>query len=80
MCVGIKKRKQDKNKYKMDLKKERVRFKEALRLSQKEKVTDDDQQNKSKTPEEKREERRLRKEEIERKRKAVKENLPLLFD
>ena len=76
----LQKRKQDKNKYKMDLKKESVRFKQALRLSQKEKVTDDDQQNKSKTPEEKREERRLRKEEIERKRKAVKEYLPLLFD
>ena len=33
-----------------------------------------------KTTGEKKEERRLRKEELDKKRKAVKENLPLLFD
>ena len=76
----LQRRKEDKNRYKMDLRKEGVRFKQALKLSQKEKLTDEAQQPKSKTPEERRLERRLRKEEIDGKRKAVKENLPLLFN
>ena len=73
----IQNRKQDKAKFVTDLKKELVRFKQSLRLVEKQKKSEEAQ---PKTTEEKKEERRLRKEELEKKRKAVKENLPLLFD
>ena len=76
--ILLQKRKQDRIKYKQDLKKEVVRFKNALKLSKAK--TPLNPQPRKKTPQELKEERRLRKEEIERKRRAVKESLPLLFD
>ena len=74
----LQKRKQDKFKYKQDLKKEALRFKDALKLSKAK--TPLDPQPMKKTVQELKEERQLRKEELERKRRAVKESLPLLFD
>ena len=63
----------------MDLKKEVVRFKQSLRLVEKEKQKQSDEAQ-PKTTGEKKEERRLRRDELDKKRKAVKENLLLLFD
>jgi hypothetical protein len=66
-------------KYKQDLKMEAITLKNALKLS-KAKTPALDPQPRQKTPQELKEEKRLRKEEIERKIRSVKESLPLLFD
>ena len=73
----IQQKKVDDVKYKQDMKKELVRFKQALKISQKEAA--EARNVKSKTSRDLKEERQLRKEEIERKRRSVKDNLPLLF-
>ena len=75
--ILLQKRKQVKFKYKQDLKKEALRLKNALKLSKSK--TPSDPQPRQKTAQKLKEERRLRKEELDRKRRAVKDSLPLLF-
>ena len=72
----LERRGRDDRRYEMDMRKEIERFKNALKLSEKDNATEQPLVKKSKTPEE----RQLRKEELEQKRKSVKENLPLLFN
>ena len=68
----LQRRKEVEKTYKFDMKKELERFKNALKLSRKEK-------EKQKTQPKTQEQKRSRREEIEEKRRQVKENLPLLF-
>ena len=79
----LQKRKEVEQKYKFDLKKEWDRFKKAFRESEKEKLKKDSEKEKRKkteaaeTPVE--QNKRSRREEIEDKRRKVREDLPLLF-
>ena len=79
----LQKRKEVEHKYKFDLKKELDRFKKAFKESEKEKLKKDSEKEKRKrteageTPVE--QNKRSRREEIEDKRRKVREDLPLLF-